>query len=150
MTERLNCSNCGAPVTRNGRESRVTCPHCQNVTDFGSSGSSSSSRDDDSDDDLDVDSSRHHSGSNEIPQIVIIQGGGPTIVRRTSYFPFLIGPIFFILISVGISIMHARAARNAASTVNNAEKAVEKAEHAAEKTEHAAEKPGEKKPAGHH
>jgi uncharacterized Zn finger protein (UPF0148 family) len=148
MTERMNCSNCGAPVTRTGNEARVACPHCQTVTEFASHRHVSEPPD--SDEDLDdVDSSRHrHVGSGEaIPQIVIIQGGGgTTIVRRTSYLPFLIGPILFIAISAGISFMHMRAARTAASQVAGAEKAVEKAEKTAEK----AEKAAEKKPGGHH
>jgi hypothetical protein len=151
MTERLSCSNCGAPVTRNGRETRVTCPHCQNVTEFPPVRSAS--------DDDDDDGGGRGGG---IPNIVIIQAPpmivpqqqqqqyAPqavrvvhdrpvVIVRRGSGFR-IAGPIFFILLFVGISTyIRMRAA--------HVEESVDKAEHGAE---HPGEKAGEKKPAGHH
>ena len=155
MTERLACSNCGGAVTRNGSETRVTCPYCQNVTELAPLASARSNNSDDN--------NRHGSGGGrDVPNIVIIQAppmivqgqaarttervvqNRPiVIVRRSSPFRFILGPIFFILLFVGISTyIRMRAARMAES--------IPAAEKAAEKAEKGAEKAPEKKPPGHH
>jgi hypothetical protein len=111
MTERLNCGNCGGPLTRAGRESSITCGHCQHVTDVGSPGGN---RRDDEDDD-DSSSSESHEG--HIPAIIVINagGGGPgpsmpqpqvtrtVVVRSGSSFSF-IAPLIFIAIAVSASL----------------------------------------------
>ena len=171
MTERLNCSNCGAPVTRTGRETRVTCTHCQNVTEFPAlappAGRASQRSDDDDDDDS------GGGGRGGIPNIVIIQAppmamqqaaapppqrilvqgpgmSGPSvvnrpivIVRRSSPVR-IVGPIFFILLFIGVSTYIRMRATHA---VESAEKGAEHEEKAAER---GGEKGGEKKPPGHH
>jgi hypothetical protein len=139
-------------VTRNGRETRVACPHCQNVTEFP----------------LPADMDERHSARGRddgpgpgIPNIVIIQAPpavvqappaaqrpiiiqrpAPIIQQRTvvvrrggmSFIPYL---VVFILLSVGVStyIRMRAAARSVESSV---EKAVDKGHE------------GEKKPPGKH
>jgi hypothetical protein len=155
MTERLMCSNCGGPVTRTGNETSVTCTHCQTVTEFPPVRSASSAADDDEGDN--GKRRGRDDGPRDVPAIVIIQTGGgmpqgnvrPIIVQRRSSFPFFVVPIFFVLVSVGISaFIRARAAK-LESAIPSAEKAAERAadkgEKAAEKAEKAAEKPPEKK-----
>ena len=126
MTERLTCSNCGAPITRSGNETRVTCPHCQTVTDVPGL---ESDRDD---------SSRHHAGgrgsSDDGPSILIIQtgptvvgGGGSVVVRRSS--SSWIGSLFVILFVLGIIVF---VKMRIAHTEQAIEKAVDTAEKAAE------------------
>jgi len=130
MTERLTCSNCGAPVTRQGTETRVTCTHCQNVTEFAPIAS-----DDEDDDDYEHD---HGRGGNHVPQIVIIQGGGPSVVRhespviieRPSFLPFILYPLIFIALSGGVGgYVHHRASK-VSSAITGAENAVAAAEKA--------------------
>jgi hypothetical protein len=159
MTEKLMCSNCGAPVTRTGTDTSVACPHCQTVTEFppvasasrssgssgggGGSGGSRRSRDDDDDDDDDDDRGGH------IPNIVIIQApaaapapqqivlgpriiqSGPVYVRRQrSLASMLIGPIVFLVIFVAVgAFIRAKVSRE----IPAAERAIKEAEKAAKK-----------------
>jgi hypothetical protein len=147
MTDRVMCSNCGAPVTRQGSESSLPCPHCQVANDFPvaasaasapSKGSSRSHRRDDDDGD---------DRGRGIPRIVIIQapptvGQGPRVVqsgpvyiqRRRSMVSYLIVPIIFVLMTSGVvSFIRARAVR-LASEIPAAEKAAERgAEKGAER-----------------
>jgi len=153
MTEKLMCSNCGAPVTRTGTDTSVACPHCQVVTGFppvasaapagGSSGGSRRSRRDDEDDDDDDDDDR----GGHIPNIVIIQAAapppqqivtapriiqsGPIYVRRQrSLASMLIGPIVFLVIFVAVgAFIRAKVSKE----IPAAERAVKEAERAAKK-----------------
>ncbi len=148
MTERLTCSNCGGPVTRNGNETRVTCPHCQNVTEFPPLETPGGADDDDV-------SPREGRGGRDVPAIVIIQSGptivagrstpgttSPIIVRRTSFLPYFLLPIVLILLSAGVTTwLRIRAAHLAA--------AIPAAEKAAERDMQKAEKAAERKPPAH-
>jgi hypothetical protein len=113
MTERLNCGNCGGPLTRAGSESSITCPHCEHATEVGSPGG----RDDDDDDD---DSSSSNRDRGHVPAIIVINAGGggnsgpsfpspqpvvtrTVVVSRGSSFSF-ITPIIFIAIAVSASL----------------------------------------------
>jgi len=127
MTERLTCSNCGAPITRSGNETSVTCPHCKTVTDVPGLESDRG------------DSGHRHahgggSDGGDGPSILIIQTGptvvgrgGSVVVRRSSSFTW---PIFVVLMVIGIS---AYVRMRVAHTEQAIEKAVDKAEKAAER-----------------
>jgi hypothetical protein len=145
MTERLTCSNCGGPVTRNGNETRVTCTHCQNVTEFPPLDTAG-----DADDDEESPRQGRGGGGRDVPAIVIIQSGptvvaggsspvstGPIIVRRTSLAPYFLLPIVLILLSVGVTTWLRLRAAHLAEAIPAAEKAAErdiqKAEKAADK-----------------
>lgn len=145
MTERLTCSNCGGPVTRTGNETRVTCPHCQNVTEFPPLETASDTDNDGASPLLD-----RGGAGRDVPAIVIIQSGptvvtgspapftgSPVIVRRRSFLPFFLGPILLILLAVGISTwvrLHAaRLAESIPAAEKAAEKDLQKAEKAADK-----------------
>jgi len=136
MPERLSCSNCGAPITRAGTETRGTCTHCQHVTEFPAVESAHSrNRDHDDDDDA-------SNGHGHIPQIVIIQGG-PTVVRSeptvvvsgggSSIVSWIIYAVIFFSFSGGIGgyVRHRTAAARAASAPVGAENDAEKAQKAA-------------------
>jgi hypothetical protein len=144
MSGSLTCSNCGAPITRNGGETHVICSHCKSANDFppdhGSERRDHSSMD------------RHERGHMDedegIPNIVIIQAGptvvnsgpSPVYVRRrssgTGLFSILFSVILFLAIGAYIRhrVTHAMAEANSAE--RQIEKSVEKSEKAAEKKHH--------------
>ncbi len=165
MTERLTCTNCGAPITRNGDETRVVCQHCQHVTECAPvappapPAGAARARDDDDD-------------GGRVPNIVIIQAPAPppqvvtrvvqapaqapqvvtrvvqappvvlqgrpvVIVRRSASPARIFGPLLVVLFVVGVSFYIRARAAHVAESVHAAEQGAEKA---AEKAEKAADK----------
>ncbi len=137
MSGSLNCSNCGAPITRNGGQTHVICSHCKSANDCPPDHGSMERRD------------RGPRDEDEgIPNIVIIQAGptvvnsGPTPVyvrRRSSsagLFSVLLSVVLFLAIGAYIRHRVTHAVAEANSAERQIEKSVEKSEKAAEKKHH--------------